>query len=208
MVPVGEAFCVDQYEASRPDATAQSAGADSSQATSREGVLPWVPVEYATAKSACEAAGKRLCTESELQGACSGPDETTYPYGNNYDPTTCNGVDTYCRCDSANCADLAICPYPHCYNESPEGTVGLGCGADLRVMPTGSFSSCVNEYGAFDLSGNVWELVERGDETSWYVGGAYNCLDSEALHQCDSLEQNVSARGFRCCADYGTGTPP
>lgn len=208
MVAVGTSHCIDQYEASRPDATSTNRGQDSSRATSRAGVLPWMPVEYDEGRDACAAAGKRLCTADEFESACAGPNDTTYTYGNTYDPAICNGIDTYCRCDSGACADLNICPYPHCYNHGPDGTPGNGCGANLTLMPTGSFPGCGNDYGAFDLSGNVWELVDRGDGVSWYAGGAYNCFDAERLHQCGAIERNINARGFRCCADYGTGTPP
>ena len=42
MALVGANLCVDKWEASRPDATAWSFGSDSSHATSRAGVLPWL----------------------------------------------------------------------------------------------------------------------------------------------------------------------
>lgn len=201
MVLVGDATCLDRFEASRPDATGSSMGTDTSKATSRAGVLPWFPVNIATARAACAAAGKRLCKADEMRTACKGPQGTTYAYGNTYAPETCNGIDTYCNCDSERCAGVLPCPYPGCYNRGTDGVVGNGCGASQRVMPTGSFPRCVNEYGAFDLSGNVWELVDRGNDESWYMGGAFNCIDSESLHRCDSLVQNISARGFRCCAE-------
>ena len=201
MVPIGDTTCLDRFEASRPDATAVSTGTDSSKATSRAGVLPWFPVDITTARAACAAAGKRLCKADEIRSGCRGPKETSYAYGNTYAPQTCNGIDTYCNCGSASCADVQPCPYPGCYNRDAAGVIGKGCGAELRVMPTGSFPGCVNEYGAFDLSGNVWELVDRGTNESWYMGGAFNCIDSKTQHRCDSLVQDVSARGFRCCAE-------
>ncbi len=201
MVEVGAAFCLDRYEASRPDATGASVGVDASRATSRAGVLPWFPVEYPTASVACQAAGKRLCTTAELQLACGGTAGTAYVYGDTYSATICNGIDAFCRCDGPNCVGVAECPYPHCYSHSPEGVYGQGCGAAFHVVPTGSFPGCVDEWGAYDVNGNVWELVDSGDGSSWYKGGAYNCGDSEWLHACSGLFQNISAKGFRCCAD-------
>lgn len=196
---VADGFCIDQYEASRPDATPWSMGGDTSRATSREGVIPWFPIERAAALVACEAAGKRLCTVDEIGTACAGPEGRTYPYGDTYVAEACNGIDAFCYCDSGPCATAPTCPYPRCYDRAPDGSAG-GCGAAFGVRPTGSFPGCVNAYGAYDLSGNVWELVDLGTATSWYRGGAFNCLDSESLHRCGGLYQGISARGFRCCA--------
>ncbi len=95
MVAVAEAFCIDRYEASRPDAMASHAGQDDSRALSVAGVLPWEVTNNAEAADACEASGKRLCEPLEWQRACEGPDQLVYAYGNDYEPATCNGLDTY-----------------------------------------------------------------------------------------------------------------
>jgi formylglycine-generating enzyme required for sulfatase activity len=201
MVSVKGQFCLDRYEASRQDATASSPGFDVSKATSRPGVIPWFPVDYAGARAACESSGKRLCLESEMLLSCRGTADRSYVYGNTYSATICNGIDVFCLCNSQNCAGVSPCPYPHCFSKSSSGEGGLGCGANFRVMPTGAFPDCVNEWGAFDINGNVWELVDTGTTESWYKGGAYNCGDSEYLHECSGMFQNISAKGFRCCQD-------
>ncbi|HOU54508.1 MAG TPA: SUMF1/EgtB/PvdO family nonheme iron enzyme [Myxococcota bacterium] len=95
MVVVADAFCVDRYEASRPDATADTPGTDGTRATSRAGVRPWLVKDNEEAQVACEAAGKRLCTPAEWETACRGPAGTVYGYGDDYDPETCNGIDTF-----------------------------------------------------------------------------------------------------------------
>jgi formylglycine-generating enzyme required for sulfatase activity len=97
MVAVADTFCIDRYEASRSDATAASAGTDDSAAKSISGVIPWQVADNASAEAACMALGKRLCRPAEWQLACAGPDRTVYGYGNTYEPTTCNGIDTYGR---------------------------------------------------------------------------------------------------------------
>jgi formylglycine-generating enzyme required for sulfatase activity len=94
MAAVGD-FCVDIYEASRGDATANSAGSDGSQAHSVAGVLPWQVGSNAEAALACKAAGKRLCSPAEWQTACEGLEKTVYAYGSSYSPTTCNGIDAF-----------------------------------------------------------------------------------------------------------------
>ena len=188
MVPVCGTYCIDVWEASRPDATADSQGTDSSVATSRPGVMPWYSGDAAgmnqqIASAACAAAGKRLCATWEWRLVCRGPDDLDYAYGDSYDPLICNGIDTFCDCD----------PYPHCYDD---------CGASFHALPTGSFPACTNAWGTYDINGNVWELVGTDDGRDHYRGGAYNCGDSERLHACDyDAAWNPSAKGFRCCAD-------
>jgi formylglycine-generating enzyme len=189
---VDRSFCMDRYEASRADATEMSAGRDGAVAVSAKGVMPWQVQDNATATEACRAAGKALCTADQWYRACSGSQSLAYCYGNTYDPLTCNGIDTFCHCDTGVCAETAVCPYPHCY-----GT----CGAAFRVMPTGSFVDCVNVDGIYDLNGNLWEHVADGDDRT-VRGGAFNCMNSQRLHQCTYVPGNwtPSARGFRCCS--------
>jgi sulfatase modifying factor 1 len=193
MVPVERQFCVDIYEASRPDADAELPGVDGSMAVSRVGVIPWRVKDNAEADAACAAAGKRLCTEDEWYQACIGPNGTVYGYGDTYDPLICNGIDTFCYCDKESCQNRDPCPFPHCYQV---------CGAALELLPTGAFPDCRNGYGIFDINGNVWEHVMGGDETR-IRGGAFNCLDSVEYHRCDYIPGTwtPAARGFRCCAD-------
>jgi formylglycine-generating enzyme len=192
MVPVERSFCIDIYEASKPDATETSEGQDSSYATSRYNVIPWLVANNAEADAACRAAGKILCTEEQWEMACMGPDETEYAYGDDYNPSICNGIDTFCRCDDDDpCGEVKPCPFEYCY-----GT----CGASFHRTPTGSFEYCTNGYGVYDINGNLWEHVLNGDQTR-IRGGAYNCKDSKKLHRCSYIPGNwtPSAPGFRCC---------
>ena len=193
MVSIEDRYCMDVYEASRPDATAESRGMDSSMAVSRKGVLPWFPVTLEQARAACKAAGKRLCTLDEWIVACRGENNTDYAYGDEYDPTICNSIDTFCFCDKGSCSQKDVCPFPHCYHQ---------CGAAFHVMPTGSFPGCVDSWGVYDINGNVWEVADSNDGLEHFRGGAYNCSDSEKLHRCDhDGTWGPSARGFRCCSD-------
>jgi len=169
MVPVENAYCIDRYEASRPDATEAEEGVQDDFAQSIPGVMPWQENDNAVVEAACEAVGKTLCTPAQWEQACHGPDDTVYAYGNVYNEKTCNGIKTY----------------------SPDV---------WHVAPTGSFPDCTNEYGVFDMNGNVWEQTYQGNETT-VRGGAYNCMDSETYHRCDYIPKTWTpkALGFRCC---------
>jgi sulfatase modifying factor 1 len=202
MVPICGHFCIDTWEASRPDATEASVGTDDSMAVSQPGVLPWYSSSDLTqqvAATACEAAGKRLCTPQEWELVCATTEDLTYSYGDDYEPATCNGIDTYCDCDGDGEPD-GDAVYPHCRQE---------CSTDFHVEPTGSFPACTNVFGVYDINGNVWEVVSTEDGVNHFRGGAYNCSDSEKLHKCayDGAENGgfPSAKGFRCCADGEPG---
>lgn len=95
MVSVQGVYCIDIYEASRPDATATDPGVDASRAVSQAGVLPWSAGDNATFNEACELAGKTLCTPSQWAYACGGSADGAYAYGNRYEPQTCNGIDAF-----------------------------------------------------------------------------------------------------------------
>ncbi len=200
MVPVGSQFCIDKYECSRPDATAQDAGVDESVATSRLGVLPWAvnPMTYEhllTFQVACEAAGKHLCSKEEWFAACQGPAPgTTYVYGDTFDRETCNCVDTFC---DDYCADHGIPP--------AQCNTGTNCGYGyycFRQVPTGTFLGCTNEYGTFDINGNLWEVVPSDSDPRGYEvrGGAFNCASAAVRLQCTyNAGWAELYAGFRCC---------
>lgn len=79
------------FEASRPDATADSAGVDESRACSQAGVLPWTEVTIEQGEAHCAAAGFHLCDDEEWQAACGGPGRRwAFPYSQVHEPGVCN----------------------------------------------------------------------------------------------------------------------
>ena len=68
-----EAFCIDTFE--YPNIP---------------GSLPSYNVTWIEAESLCFKEGKRLCSPQEWRAACSSPLGFLYPYGNAYQPETCN----------------------------------------------------------------------------------------------------------------------
>lgn len=199
---VERAFCIDRYEASRADATAQSPGDASDVAVSQPGVMPWYttpmgPEVVAVYQGACRAAGKRLCQLAEWVSVCTGPARTEYVFGDLFDAQTCNCVDTWCDAYCAEHPELTDCP-----TES-------GCGyatSSFRIAPTGAFVDCVSPHGAFDVCGNLWEVVLAEDTLLGYEvrGGAFNCAGAAERLKC-SFNATWSGlyAGFRCCRDPG-----
>lgn len=173
-----EPFCIDRYEAAIDD---------TGVATSQRFVFPSRGVTWDEARTACENAGKRLCTEDEWQTACRGDGDYTYPYGDEYDPELCNGFDAT-RGDVVETGAMII--------GVPE--------EDGRVSARG----CVSTHGAYDLSGNVAEWNATGyfdDARRGIAGGGFRanriglrCVTDDNHAVPD--EEN-DAFGFRCCKD-------
>ncbi len=176
-------FFIDTYEASHPDATAMSTGVSTARACSNPGVIPWRSVSQQAAVAACAAAGKTLCSAAQWQAACEGASNTTYPYGNMFEPATCNAEP---------------------YDSIPGGS------DDDALLATGALPMCRSAPGAFDLSGNLKEwTTEITGQTSSGVniavlrGGAYDTPAQGAT--CDFRTSRAAVNvlepeyGFRCC---------
>jgi hypothetical protein len=206
MVAIGDS-CIDIYEASRPDATAELAGIDSSRAVSRPGVRPWfvstmTAVALTQFEAACAGAGKRLCTVEEWERACCGdgrpscPSLSSYVFGDEFDREACNNVDTFCD--------------DHCVSEGLEPcNLAANCGYSYNcydISTTGSFPACTNGVGTFDINGNVWEAIPvptdvdaRGYQLR---GGAFNCANARGRVNCQfNATWSGLYAGFRCCQD-------
>jgi hypothetical protein len=180
---------LDRYEASRPGATATSAGTNEARRCVLAGVLPWTNASQAEAAAACARTGARLCTAAELQAVCESGAADAYPYGMSYEPSTCNGLDF-------------------------DGVAG---GADDNLLlPTGAtaLAACVTPAGVHDLSGNAaeWTSTVTGNtgapqNLAIYMakGGSY--LTPALGLTCQfTLSRYASTTtlpelGFRCCHD-------
>jgi sulfatase-modifying factor enzyme 1/putative metal-binding protein len=176
-------FWIYTYEASHPDASASSAGSSTDRSCSQADVLPWALVTWTEAAAACADAGKRLCSEDEWQTACMGASKTTYPYGNSYAATRCNGND---------------------YDPIPGGI------DDDLAVPTGSLVGCASPWAnntkIFDMSGNLREWTSTPVSGFRRIrGGGYDNV--AAALKCtfdfwaEDEDQFYFNLGFRCCAD-------
>ena len=177
------------YEASRPDATAASAGASSARACARPGVLPWTGITYPEAEAACQAAGKRLCTEAEWQRACA----TAAAPACNWSFAT--------ACTTASTAT--------CNTQEYDGDAGTAGDQD-RALATGSLPACYARWSdtarIYDLSGNVKEWTKRRAAGQNPVrGGAFDTVLEGASCSFGFAVFDDTFRfgntGFRCCAD-------
>ena len=190
-------FCIDRYEASlvESDGTPWSPyfnpGTTAVVARSLRGAVPQGYITGEQAKAACAAAGKRLCTDAEWQRACSGPDNTTYPYGETLMPGVCN---------DARSQHPAVELFGSVTNLTSPCINQLHDGLDRTAAHTG----CVTAEGAFDMMGNLHEWT--ADPAGTFRGGFYvdtyrngpGCRYATTAH--NTLHYDYST-GFRCCAD-------
>jgi formylglycine-generating enzyme required for sulfatase activity len=186
-------------------------------ARSAPGMHPQGYINRSEAASACAHAGKRLCTAREWLDACRGPRDTLYPYGNERIDGRCNThkphvpVKVFGR-HTALTTDHYNSPRLH---EEP-GFLAL----------TGIHEGCVNDYGLYDMVGNLHEWVSdnvsdaltkriplaygkhlMGPRGSGVFMGGYFSSRGEHGRGCRYTTTNHApgyhdySIGFRCCAD-------
>jgi hypothetical protein len=214
MVMIGRSYCVDVYEASLLQITADGNERPWPyydmipegvvvRAVSRPGVFPQGYISGHQAAAACERSGKRLCKPDEWKNACMGPKKTIFPYGNERQVGRCN--------DNGRSS-------MHFFNagldDKPEHRWMWGFGGNMTdprlnqlegtLTRTGERTECTNEYGLFDMVGNLHEWVDDPEGT--FQGGYYldthlngdGCYYRTTAHPMSHLDYST---GFRCCAD-------
>ena len=165
---------------------------------------PPVMVDFFAAEQTCQAAGKRLCLESEWVAACEGPEEKPFPYGWQRSADACN-IDN--RWLEPNLARV--------YSEDPEVQREELARLDQGV-PSGSRPGCVSDDGVYDLTGNFDEWVRLDtpkpgakSKMAGLKGGAWGhvrnaCRPVTTSHAPEFTYYFIS---FRCCTDP-SGAPP
>ncbi len=197
------AFCIDRWEAALQVSTTgaefspfHNPGSTAVRAVSRPGQVPQGYISGVQAKTACQAAGKRLCSDNEWLRACQGTQKWTYPYGPKDQPKVCN--------DSR-----AVHPAIELYGTSAAWIWSKLDNACLDQLPdslakSGTYSGCITPEGIHDLMGNLHEWT--ADPAGTFRGGYFvdtilngpGCLYVTTAH--DSAHWDYST-GFRCCAD-------
>jgi sulfatase modifying factor 1 len=201
-------FCIDRYEASVVEVLAGNKTRAHSpfapvdglkvRAVSKKGVKPQAYISRDQAESACEVAGKRLCTDDEWITACKGKHPTQYPYGDDHKDGYCNdsGVSSFNR-------------YYGGGGETPQEAYTWSNMNDPRLnqlegtlAPTGKFRKCKNAFDVYDMVGNVHEWTAARGGT--FRGGYYldthingdGCDYRTTAHQATYHDYST---GFRCC---------
>jgi formylglycine-generating enzyme required for sulfatase activity len=132
-----------------------------------------------------------------------GPKKTTFPYGNKRITGRCN--------DNGRSAMMYFNPQLDGKREHLWMWGHAGNMIDPRLnqlagtlTKTGERSDCTNDYGVFDMVGNLHEWVDDPDGT--FQGGYYldthlngdGCNYRTTAHPMTHADYST---GFRCCAD-------
>jgi len=168
------------------------------KAVSRPGVVPNGYLTYFSAKAACQAAGKRLCSQEEWVTACRGRADTKFPYGAHYSAGRCN-------------VHRALHPAAVLHGNASMGLTDprlnlvVEAGRDPLLRLTGASTGCVSSWddGAlYDMVGNLDEWIE--DASGVFVGGFYARMTTkgcEAKVSGHATSYYDYSTGARCCSD-------
>ncbi len=227
-------FCVDAYEAHlarvrddagivpHPHYERPEEGA-AYVAVSEAGTWPQAYVNRFEAQSACERAGKRLCTLSEWYRACVGPRQWAFSYGTKEQRGVCNTKKPHLLARF-----FGTDPYRWKYREQfndPRLNQEPGF-----LAKTGEYAGCVSSEGVHDLVGNLHEWVSDSVDESVadkvplqdnihqrlginrhhgiFMGGFYS-TGSQHGEGCGFVTighgptYHDYSTGFRCCRDLG-----
>ncbi|HET7541156.1 MAG TPA: SUMF1/EgtB/PvdO family nonheme iron enzyme [Polyangiaceae bacterium] len=190
-------------------------------AESRAGVRPQGYISQIEAASACQNAGKRLCSLSEWYRACRGERDARYPYGAEYVRGRCN-VGKPHLLSLLHGSEPRAWSYEGAFND-PELDRRAGFLAE-----TGAYSGCVTNAGVFDLVGNLHEWVaDRVDASiekklplqagirarigrnlgkGVFMGGFFGTTNEhgsgcEFVTMAHERSYHDYSTGFRCCKD-------
>jgi sulfatase modifying factor 1 len=209
MANVDDRFCIDRWEGSLVEVLADGRelpwppfgpvdDARRLRAVSVPNVYPQAYISGAQAARSCAAAGKRLCAPVEWRKACTGPQSVPFGYGAQRVPGRCN--------------DAGQSPMLRLYPQVAVSWSGVGMTEmndprlnqlDATLAPTGSHDQCTNDYGVFDMVGNLHEWTN--DPNGTFQGGYYldthrngdGCAYRTVAHEFTYHDYST---GFRCCA--------
>ena len=224
-------FCIDRYEGYLVTVTPDGKTVDhpyserpepgvAYRARNARGHMPQAFINRYEARRACENAGKRLCRLREWYAACQGPRHTVFPYGNRYEKGRCNQAKPHLLSKLYGRE-----PRRWTYRAFNDPKLATTPGF---LAPSGQYGRCTNDYGVFDMVGNLHEWVSDSVDASLvnkiplrddirdkiekdtghgiFMGGFFSTT-SEHGKGCRFLTPGHGPKyhdystGFRCCKD-------
>jgi formylglycine-generating enzyme len=176
---VKKRYCVDAYEW-----------------PNKKGERPEVMNRFHQAQIKCASVGKRMCTESEWNFACEGPEMKPFPHGYARDAKKCNG--------------------DHLWDDPNMKKVAARDGDELarlwKGVRSGSQPNCISDFGVADMPANTDEVVASEQTKNsrhakfdsvhtggpWYKGVRNQCRPKVYTHDEDFYYYFLS---FRCCSE-------
>ncbi len=184
--------------------------------------FPQSGISQIQADMACKNAGKRLCTLREWVKACVGPDNLTYPYGDSEQSGSLDTKDNKTWIDGA-CNTRRLYLLDRISGDDPSkwtmedmtnpiltmvGTLAKSPSSSL----SGAYLSCTNQFGAYNMVGNLHEwvsgLLEKGNAPlagGFFGSGNQNGQGCYYLTKAHPPAHYDYSTGFRCCMDAGDG---
>ncbi|HUS32433.1 MAG TPA: SUMF1/EgtB/PvdO family nonheme iron enzyme [Kofleriaceae bacterium] len=135
-------------------------------------------VTYAGAKSACAAAGKRLCKAEEWTRSCGGG--LKYPYGNAYESGRCNSA------SGITGSPWAVGSHANCASASTPQLVDMS-GNVWEWTNDCSGDECQVRGGSFHVDGSFFPT-------------ALSCEGTQGWDQADETFGTDYDIGYRCCS--------
>lgn len=212
MALVDGRFCVDRWEGTLVRRAGEKElavspfgpidGLESSvRAVSKAGVVPQGYVSGKQAEQACQASGKRLCTTSEWVRACRGPRDLAFPYGGERRAGVCND-DGRRRHPVVEVGSLLGIDGDRLWRDGMNEP--LLNQLEGTLARTGERSGCTNEWGVFDMVGNLHEWVDDADGTfrgGYFMDTSKNGDGCSYRTTAHDFKYHDYSTGFRCCSD-------
>jgi len=169
------------------------------RAVSLSAVLPQGYMSADQAELACNAAGKRLCSEAEWVTACRGEERRDFPYGDRYEQGACNVF-------RESHPSFLLHDNAARYHDDPRNHLVEIAGRPF-LLTTKASPKCASRWGddaVMDMVGNLDEWV--ADPNGVFVGGFYSrgtrsgCYARVSAHPRSYSDYST---GARCCKTPG-----
>jgi hypothetical protein len=219
-------FCIDRFHAElvelRPNGTEvpwspyHNPGKAQVRAVSLRGAIPQGNITADQAAAACDASGKRLCTDAEWLRACQGPgpNKRMFPYGGKYAtdrvPGRCNDIPRALHPPVELWLHTPADKRPGDAKTGPYLMMQNACVLQRpdTLTRTGSLEKCVTPEGVYDMIGELhqWTSGRTPGGNGIFRGGYFmdqslngpGCYYATTAHAPSHWDYST---GFRCCSN-------